>query len=142
VTGWMKRDSLRRARRAAGRLRRQFGPVGCPFHGRGRASFNRLLVPAGLPSLQDRIAERLRDRPRVRLLEIGCGEGRLLLDLHGVNASDWPVLGRAGSLPRVNAHYRAMLPERLRSLPLPRIHAADAQDLSGFPHRDFGFVGR
>lgn len=84
------------------------------------------------------------------MLEIGCGEGRLLLDLlgrfeggvelHGINHERWPVVTGARGLRATNARYRILPPETSRRLPSPTIHLADAQNLSRFPARDFDFV--
>jgi SAM-dependent methyltransferase len=81
---------------------------------------------------------------------MGCGEGRLLLELlerfgahveiHGLNHPKWPVMFGSEPLLRSNEHYRVMSAARLRSLPLPTIHAADVQDLSAFPVRDFDLI--
>lgn len=124
--------------------------TGCVFHGRGVESFDTKLTTAGLPSLLALVETQLRKRGRCRLLEIGCAEGRLLLDLleefgarvelHGTNYDKYPATFGADPLPRTNEHYRIMPAARLRILPKPRIHSADLQDMSAFPVRDFDFV--
>ena len=124
---------------------------GDEHHNRGLARFDPVVVAGGLPSLTEQVAERLTRSPRARLLEIGCGEGRLLLDLHarfgdaielqGVNAMDWPVIGQDHELLETNARYQVMPEEALRRARFPpRIRLADAQDLKGFRARQFDFV--
>lgn len=96
------------------------------------------------------IEQRLRQRGRCRVLEAGCGEGRLLLELlahfgervelHGCNLANWPPMTGEETLLRSNEHYGVIDPARLATLPLPTIHIADLQDLRDFPVRDFDFV--
>jgi SAM-dependent methyltransferase len=123
---------------------------GCKFEGRGIAPLDEKLISAGLSGIVAMIEQRLRERGRCRVLEAGCGEGRLLLELlahfgervelHGCNLANWPPMTGEETLLRSNEYYNVIVPERLRSLPLPTIHVADLQDLSDFPLRDFDFI--
>lgn len=124
--------------------------TGCVYHGRGVEAFDRKLRTAGLPSLLTLVERRVRKRGRCRVLEIGCAEGRLLLDLlevfgsrvelHGTNYDNYPARFGASPFERTNDHYRVMPAARLRILPKPRMHAADLQDMRGFGTRSFDLV--
>lgn len=123
---------------------------GCRFHGRGVDNFDAKLASAGLPSILTLIDERLRKRGRCRILETGCGEGRLLLELletfgkrvelHGSNYEKDPVLVGSEPLLRTNEHYRVMSATRLRILPQPTLYLADLQDMRGVPAGGFDFI--
>ena len=122
----------------------------CKFQGRGVKPLDEKLISAGLPDLGTLIEQRLSTHGRCKLLETGCGEGRLLLELldkfgarvelHGINHPDWPMVAGDSPLHATNEHYEIIHPSRLLSLPLPSLHAADVQDLSAFPVRDFDFI--
>jgi SAM-dependent methyltransferase len=119
------------------RLRRVGG--GCAHTNRGLERFDEVLRSAGTPTLGDLVADRTR-RGRVRVLEVGCGEGRLLLDLaarfgpevelHGINGPGWPVVADARGIAATNARYRVLPRRSLRRRGAPTVHLGDAQDLS------------
>jgi SAM-dependent methyltransferase len=119
------------------------------YTGRGLAHFEAVLRAAGMASLEGRIDERRRREGRVRLLEIGCGEGRLLLDLRarfgadvhlaGVNSPAWPVAREAGDLVAANERARVLPAERLLAA-LPDVRLADAEDLHDFGDGSFDLV--
>jgi len=80
-----------------------------------------------------------------RVLEIGCGEGRALLELrhrfpsaelHGVNKEPWQAMQGSESLPDVATFHRLFTAAQLRQLTLPTIHFLDAQCL---PFADASF---
>lgn len=123
---------------------------GCEHTGRGLDRYEGVLRVAGLPSLVEQVAALSgRGRP-VKVLEIGCGEGRLLLELlarvqgpvelHGVNHPSWPVAAEGRALRETNERYRVLAPDELKRRGMPRLHLADAQDLSAFPVKDFDLV--
>jgi SAM-dependent methyltransferase len=109
-----------------------------------------MLAAAAQSTLTDRIADRLDGGARVRMLEIGCGEGRLLLDvlarfgdrveLHGINAVRWAVITGERGLRATNDRYAVIPADTFRRGPSPTIHLADAQDLSKFPVADFDLI--
>jgi SAM-dependent methyltransferase len=74
----------------------------------------------------------------VRALEVGCGEGRALMELyrvhpavefHGTNKEPWPAMRGSASLRRTAEYHRIFPPRELRKLPLPAIHFCDAERL-------------
>ena len=120
-------------------------------HNRGLARFDRILRAASVETLSERIRARLKRVRRLRLLEIGCGEGRLILDLlksfgsaielHGVNHPAWPVIADLVGLQATNARYRVLAARSLGTAdPAPRIHLAEAEDLGRFESGSFDFV--
>jgi SAM-dependent methyltransferase len=115
----------------------------CEHTNRGVARFDEALRSAALPSLFEWVSERSTATRKVRILEIGCGQGRLLLELlarfgddvelQGINHPEWPVAADARGLLATNDRHRILPRSRLRRLDLPKIHLADAQDLAAFP---------
>lgn len=83
-------------------------------------------------------AERHGARAAPRILEIGCGEGRALLELrrlypaaalHGINRHPWQAMQGAESLPHVAVFHGIFTAAELRHVALPTIHFLDAQRL-------------
>jgi SAM-dependent methyltransferase len=146
---------VRKLRKRGRKLFRMAAPApnyqpGCKYHGRGVEHLDSKLASAGLPDVTTLIEKCLERKGHCKVLETGCGEGRLLLELlhrfgtrielHGSNVGDWPVMFGKNPLQRSNEHYHVMPVERLRTLPPPTIHTADVQELSAFPVRDFDFI--
>jgi SAM-dependent methyltransferase len=146
---------VRKLRKRGRKLFRMAAPApnyqpGCKYHGRGVEHLDSKLASAGLPDVTTLIEKCLERKGHCKVLETGCGEGRLLLELlhrfgtrielHGSNVGDWPVMFGKNPLQRSNEHYHVMPVERLRTLPQPTIHTADVQELSAFPVRDFDFI--
>jgi SAM-dependent methyltransferase len=105
---------------------------------RGLGNFNKLF---GTDKIQSAIGERIkavRDRP-TRVLEIGCGEGRALLELrkqfpdielHGWNKEPWPAMLGKASLPAVAIYHNIFSEDELRNISLPEIHFGNAEELT------------
>lgn len=96
----------------------------------------------------DLIMEIDRSGGKGRLLEIGCGEGRALmelrqrfpkLDLHGINKAPWRAMRGQRSLRRTGTHYRIFSRDAIRSISLPKVYFYDAEKLR-FPDSHFDFV--
>lgn len=119
-----------------------------------RGSFS---VRRGLAAFEERfrrgfVAEALASgRTRVgpvRALEIGCGEGHLLMDLcrlapaaelHGINKRPWEAMRGSASLRDTARYYRIFDDAELRGLKLPEIHFYSAEELR-FPDAHFDLV--
>lgn len=105
---------------------------------RGLGNFNTLF---GTDKIQSAICERIkavRDRP-TRVLEIGCGEGRALLELrkqfpeielHGWNKEPWPAMRGKASLPQVAIYHKIFTEAELQNISLPEIHFGNAEKLT------------
>jgi SAM-dependent methyltransferase len=112
---------------------------------RSLADFNRKFNG---PVVQETLEAAFSVGEEVRALEIGCGEGRVLMEilklfpdseLHGINKKPWPAMKGSQSLPRTAAHYHIFTPAQLRGLRLPQMHFYDASHLD-FPDNYFDLV--
>ncbi|MBU1202023.1 MAG: class I SAM-dependent methyltransferase [Nanoarchaeota archaeon] len=88
--------------------------------------------------LEDTINDFLKLRKNVRVLEIGCGEGRVLMQLrklypeieiHGINKKPWSAMKGKNSLKRTGTYYKIFSHSEINKVDLPRIHFYDAQKL-------------
>ena len=84
------------------------------------------------------IKERSVTHAKVRVLEIGCGEGRALMELrsrfpsaeiHGVNKESWPAMQGQVSLLKIAEFYNIPPPSISNEAPLPKVHFCDASEL-------------
>ena len=85
-----------------------------------------------------RAVERRGTRAAARILEIGCGEGRALLELrrlfptaviHGINEHPWDAMRGTESLADVAAFHGVLGSAELERVALPTVHFLDAQHL-------------
>ncbi|MBI2666679.1 methyltransferase domain-containing protein [Candidatus Woesearchaeota archaeon] len=119
---------------------------------RGHFSRSRSLVDFnkkfGKYIVQKTIQKALSQQKNVRVLEIGCGEGRVLMELrklfpdielHGINRKPWAAMQGQRSLPKTARHYGIFTPSELKKISLPQIHFYDAQELK-FPKNYFDLV--
>ncbi len=83
-----------------------------------------------------------------RVLEIGCGEGRVLMDLrklfptielHGINRKPWAAMKGSSSLERTATYYNIFTSSGLKEVSLPKIYFYDAQELK-FPDNYFDLI--
>lgn len=102
---------------------------------RGLAHFDRRF---GAGEVHAALARRAAMGAVPRLLEIGCGEGRALLELrrdwpaaelHGINRAPWDAMRGSESLADVARYHGVFAPAELASVALPTIHFCDAQRL-------------
>jgi SAM-dependent methyltransferase len=105
--------------------------LGDPNTGRGLGDLDARL---GVGIIEAAIERRLQASGHCRVLEIGCGEGRVLMELrsrfpdaelHGVNQRPWPAMRGSESLPAVAAFFEVP-PPQAADVPLPAIHFCDA----------------
>ena len=75
---------------------------------------------------------------KIRVLEIGCGEGRVLMELkklfpnielYGINKKPWDVMQCSESLKETALHYKIFKNEELKNINLPKIYFYDAKKL-------------
>jgi len=94
------------------------------------------------------LREAIASQESVRLLEIGCGEGRVLMELrklfpsieiHGINKKTWPAMNGQKSLITTGTNYKIFTREEARNVELPIPHFYDAAQLR-FPDHYFDVV--
>ena len=113
--------------------------------GRSLADFN---AKFGNRIVENALRDALVSHESVRLLEIGCGEGRVLMELrklfpsieiHGINKKPWPAMTGQKSLMDTAAKYRIFSTEEAKKVALPMLHFYDATRLR-FPDHSFDVV--
>ncbi|MFH1065002.1 MAG: class I SAM-dependent methyltransferase [Nanoarchaeota archaeon] len=91
-------------------------------------------------------AKKLEDK--VRVLEIGCGEGRVLMELrklfpdielYGINKEPWPAMKGTESLRKTAEHYNIFSKNELGGIFLPEISFENAEKLN-FPCNYFDLI--
>ena len=113
--------------------------------GRSLADFN---AKFGNRVVEDTLRDAVASQESVRLLEIGCGEGRVLMELrklfpsieiHGINKKPWPAMKGQKSLIATGTNYKIFSREEARNVELPILHFYDATQLR-FPDHYFDVV--
>lgn len=98
--------------------------------------------------IEKSLRKAMKSREPVRLLEIGYGEGRVLMELrklfpsvelHGINKKPWPAMRGPKSLIATAANYEILTKEEAMRVSLPVSHFYDATELR-FPDRFFDVV--
>lgn len=98
--------------------------------------------------VENTLRDALASRGSVRLLEIGCGEGRVLMELrklfpsieiHGINKKPWPAMNGQKSLIATGTKYKIFSREEAKNVELPILHFYDATQLR-FPDHYFDVV--
>ena len=98
--------------------------------------------------IEKTLRKAMTSREPVRLLEIGCGEGRVLMELrklfpsvelHGINKKPWPAMRGPKSLIATAMNYGIFTKEEARRVSLPVLHFYDATELR-FPDGYFDVV--
>lgn len=111
---------------------------------RGLRDFDRRF---GVDVVAQAIASRSHRTP-LRVLEIGCGEGRALMDLrrqfpaaeiHGINRHPWEAMQGSSSLAEVAQFHGIFTAAELTAVALPAVHFLDAKQLP-FPDGFFDVV--
>jgi ubiquinone/menaquinone biosynthesis C-methylase UbiE len=99
--------------------------------------------------LEKTIEEAMKKRGAVRVLEIGCGEGRILMqlrklfpdiELHGINLKPWRAMRGQRSLKATGTGYKIFTRTEISSITLPEIHFYDVSDGLGFKPNHFDVV--
>jgi ubiquinone/menaquinone biosynthesis C-methylase UbiE len=89
-------------------------------------------------ALEKAIEAALKRNSPVRVLEIGCGEGRVLMELrkkfpdielHGINKKPWRAMKDEKSLMRTGTFYKIFSRESVKKIQLPKIHFYNAEKL-------------
>lgn len=113
--------------------------------GRSLADFN---AKFGNSVVENTLRHAIDSHESVRLLEIGCGEGRVLMELrklfpsieiHGINKKPWPAMKGQKSLITTGTNYKIFTREEARNVELPIPHFYDATQLR-FPDHYFDVV--
>lgn len=113
--------------------------------GRSLADFN---AKFGNRVVEDTLRDAVASQESVRLLEIGCGEGRVMMELrklfpsieiHGINKKPWPAMKGQKSLIATGTNYKIFSKEEARNVALPIPHFYDAAQLR-FPDHYFDVV--
>jgi ubiquinone/menaquinone biosynthesis C-methylase UbiE len=113
--------------------------------GRSLADFN---AKFGHRVVENTLRDALASRGSVRLLEIGCGEGRVLMELrklfpsieiHGINKKPWPAMKGQESLIATVKNYKIFSGEEVKNIEFPILHFYDATQLR-FPDNYFDVV--
>jgi SAM-dependent methyltransferase len=98
--------------------------------------------------VENHIQDLLKSGNHVRVLEVGCGEGRVLMELrkifpaielHGINKEPWPAMRGSKSLLRTGLLYRIFTRREMRQVELPGVTFGDARKI-GFPDDYFDLV--
>jgi SAM-dependent methyltransferase len=109
---------------------------GAKSRSRSLSAMNETLGAEGL--VQGQIQERLAAGKDVRLLEVGCGEGRVLMELrklfpsielHGINKAPWPPMKGSESLRRTAINYKIFSRRAVLQVQLPCVRFMDAKEL-------------
>ena len=112
---------------------------------RSLADFN---AKFGNRVVENTLRKAVASQESVRLLEIGCGEGRVLMELrklfpsieiHGINKKPWPAMKGQKSLIATGTNYKIFTKEETRNVELPIPHFYDATQLK-FPDHYFDVV--
>lgn len=98
--------------------------------------------------VENTVRDALASHGSVRLLEIGCGEGRVLMELrklfpsleiHGINKKPWPAMKGQKSLIATGMRYKIFSRGEAKKVELPIPHFYDAAQLR-FPDHYFDVV--
>ena len=112
---------------------------------RSLADFN---AKFGKRVVEDTLRDAVASDESVRLLEIGCGEGRVLMELrklfpsieiHGINKKPWQAMKAKKSLIAAGTKYKIFSREEVKNIELPILHFYDAAQLR-FPDHYFDVV--
>lgn len=88
--------------------------------------------------LEKNIEKALTNNKTVRVLEIGCGEGRILMELrkifnkielYGINKKPWGAMKGSKSLKKTALFYKIFNRNELKNIKLPKIFFYDASKL-------------
>lgn len=117
------------------------------YPGKAR-TLERLNRALGGPLIENAITKLMRNRADVKLLEIGCGVGRVLMELrrrfpeielHGINRGRLPTMRRRDDFRLTSIYFDIFTRTEAASVALPHLHCLNAEHLN-FKDESFDVV--
>jgi len=123
---------------------------GSPYRSRGLEEYGNKF---GKNIIENSIKTALKHSKKLRLLELGCGEGKTLmelrklfpankLELHGINKEPWPAMRGQKSLLFTGVYHNIFTKKEIKNMKkedIPKLYFYDAKKLR-FPSNHFDFV--
>lgn len=124
---------------------------GSPYRSRGLEEYGSRFGKKGI--IENSIKTALKHSNKLRLLELGCGEGKTLmelrklfpankLELHGINKEPWPAMRGQKSLLFTGIYHKIFTKKEIKDMKkedIPKLYFYDAKKLR-FPSNHFDFV--
>lgn len=97
-----------------------------------------LFFPHRIESIVEEMISKSKNTHNIRCLEVGCGEGRVLMQLrklfpiiqlHGINKNPWQAMEGEESLKETGIRYGIFSEKEITNVNLPKIHFLDASKM-------------